>query len=471
MNPIKVLLVEGDDHDAARIIATARREGMEICWLRATDEEAFLSKMEEAPDAVVTDFGMPSLSAWRVLELLRGLGALTPVLVVTGAIADDLAAECIKRGAADFLLKDRLARLREALEGAIERSRALRRRREADRRILAAARRREVLNEMLLRSLSVDLSEASLRTVLEPLFEEGALPGLISVGVDIPGLAAFSMDRPVRSEEAGSEPPLQRVIALTEKGNVLGRIEFHFAKGSVAERESLEFLDDATYVLSGVIKRARAEKRLRRSLQEQEELLREIHHRVKNNLAAVQSLVDLDAARLGDGPGRTALEGLKTQVRSMALVHELLYSRGSLAGIDFEEYISELKLRVAESLGCPHEALVLVEDCFGFRVPLETALTLGIVFNELFTRAANRASARSRVELSVTAVPGPDGSWRMEYLERGGPSEGSVASASTTELELVKMLIPQYQGALAIEEGSLRLRLVLRGDSGARAGA
>lgn len=471
VTPLKIVLVEGDDHDADRIMGAAHREGMEISWFRAKDEESFLSLLGENPDAVVTDFGMAGLAAPRVLELLRERGADLPILVVTRSIADDLAAECIKLGAADYLLKDRLARLRDAIEEAVERSRALRQRRDAERRLLAAAVRREVLNDMLLRSLSIDITENELRSVIEPLFYEGALPGLVSIVADIPGLAAFKTSRnPAEAvgEAIREGPSQERVIAMAEDGSGAGRVSFRFAAGAAIERESLDFLDDVAYVLSGVAKRARAERSLRRDLVKQEGLLKEIHRRVRDNLAAVQSLIASDAARLEDGCGKTELERLGGEVRSMSLTHELLHSRGGSALIDFQDFVSELRIMASRSLGCPQDSLALVEDCSGFRVPLEDAITLGVIFNQLFMCAAREAASAGRIDLRIEARPSHGGTWRLEFLE-GQRGESDEEADRYRQLDLVRALLPQFGGELDLGGGRLRATLTVPGEGATEA--
>lgn len=478
MQRARILLVEDNDSDADLVMAALRREGMEADWLRADDEASFLSALSSSPAAIVTDFNLPSFSALRVLELVRERGSELPVLVVTGAIDDELAAECVKQGAADYLLKDRLARLRDALEGALERFRVERQKREAERRLLSAAASRAVLNDMLLNSLSVELSESSMRAVLMPLFVHNSPPRLEAVRLEAPDLSRLTVERPLALGSFGAEPPsaygaapraegqgVARSLELADSGGSGGRLTFVFAPGSKTDREGEQFLGEVARVVSGVLRRARAERGLRQSLAEQEELLREIHHRVKNNLAAVQSLVSLEASRLEDGPGKTALAGIEGQVRSMALVHEMLYSRGGFTGIDFEDYLRELGIRIADAGPCPREALALSADCGGLCVPLEAAVTLGILFNELFAHAAARAAQSGRIEVRVSARPVEDKRWLIEYRERGELPAGEDGPARLRAgLEFVEMFLPQYGGRIELEDGELRVELLILGE-------
>ena len=471
---MKILLVEDNDSDADLVMAALRKERLDVVWLRADDESSFVSALGGAPDAIVTDFNLPSFSALRVLEIVRERGSELPVLVVTGAMDDELAAECIKRGASDYLLKDRLARLRDALEGAVGRFLAERQKREAERHLLSAAASRSVLNDMLLNSLSVDLTESSISAVLKPLFVYNSPPHLDSVRLEAPDLTRLTLDRPdslahspmvsLGKDECSS---VERVFTLEDARGLDGRLTFIFDPDVEPDRDTEQFLGEVAYVVSGVLRRARAENGLRQSLAEQEELLREIHHRVQNNLTAVQSLVSIEASRLEDGPGKLALLGLEGQVRSIALVHEMLYSRGGFTGIDFEDYLRELKIRVADSLRCTHESLVLVSDCEGLSVPLEAAVTIGILFNELFAHAAFRSQHEGPIEIRVAASLSGAKNWRIEYKERA--LEATVPYVEKTEviaeLEFVAMFLPQYSGSIEYEDGELCVSIQVLGET------
>jgi Signal transduction histidine kinase len=470
MQKVRIILVEDDDSDADLVMAAAKRGGLDVDWIRADDEPSFIAALKNVPAAIITDFSLPSFSAMRVLAIVRERGADIPVLVVTGAIDDELAAECVRQGAADYLLKDRLARLRDALEGALERFRVERQKHDAERRLLSAAASRAVLNDMLLNSLSVDLSESSLRAVLKPLFIYNSPQQLEEVRLEVPDLASFSVRKPglilpfaeaFACDSGNQAPRPERAYDVDPGDGERGRMIFVFAPGALPDRETDQFLGEVAYIVAGVVRRARAERGLRQSLAEQDELLREVHHRVKNNLAAVQGLVSLEAARLDEGPGKSALADIEGQVRSMALVHEMLYSRGGFTGIGLEDYLRELKIRVADSLRCPHESLLLAVDCDGLCVPLEAAVTLGLLLNELFAHSAARVLASGPVEIRVLARPTPEGDrlWTLEYEETGSPGE-YVGSG----LGFVEMFLPQYRGSIEVSADRISVAMRVLGD-------
>src|SRR5262249_51789284 len=83
-------------------------------------ESDYLAELERSPDLILADYSLPRFNALRALELLRERGLDVPFIVVTGTIGEEQAVECIKRGAADYLLKDRVGRLGAAVRAAVE---------------------------------------------------------------------------------------------------------------------------------------------------------------------------------------------------------------------------------------------------------------------------------------------------------------------------------------------------------------
>lgn len=154
---LQVLVVEDSDEDAELMIGALRADGFEVGVNRAMDERSFMAGLDWGPDLILCDYSMPRFSAPRALELLRRSGRDTPLLIVTGSIGEEVAVECMKQGAADYLLKDRLGRLGSAATQALH-ARGLR---EENRR---SARARETmiqeLNHRVKNNLAVVLSLA-----------------------------------------------------------------------------------------------------------------------------------------------------------------------------------------------------------------------------------------------------------------------------------------------------------------------
>lgn len=129
---IKVLVVEDSPTDAELLIHELRRAGFEPEWVRVDTEAAMSERLSDGFDLVLSDFLMPQFDGFRALELIGEKGLETPFILVSGTIGEETAVEAMKRGASDYLLKDRLGRLGSAVAQALTRRRLRAERRESE---------------------------------------------------------------------------------------------------------------------------------------------------------------------------------------------------------------------------------------------------------------------------------------------------------------------------------------------------
>ena len=155
--PLRVLLLEDRQDDARLILHELRQAGFEPVGDRVETEPDFLAHLDPAPDLVLADYHLPQLDALRALRLVRERGLDVPVIVVTGALGDEAAVECLKQGACDYLLKDRLARLGQAVAQALEQKQA----RDARRRAEQALQRAHDELEQRVRERTAKLAAAN----------------------------------------------------------------------------------------------------------------------------------------------------------------------------------------------------------------------------------------------------------------------------------------------------------------------
>src|SRR5690242_16391169 len=118
--PLKVLFLEDQPTDAILLLHELRQFGYVVDWIRVDNEAAYTSNLSPAFDVILADFSLPQFNAIKALKLLRERKLDIPFIVVTGSLSEEAAAECIKQGADDYLLKDRLVRLGQAVAAAIE---------------------------------------------------------------------------------------------------------------------------------------------------------------------------------------------------------------------------------------------------------------------------------------------------------------------------------------------------------------
>lgn len=132
---IRLLILENEPQDADLMLLALKRAGFHCDWVLASNEAEFRAALSNSYDIILADYSLAQYTADQALDLLHESGMDVPLIVVTGSVGEETAAACMKRGAADYLLKDRLGRLGEAVRHAIE-ERQLHREREHTRREL-----------------------------------------------------------------------------------------------------------------------------------------------------------------------------------------------------------------------------------------------------------------------------------------------------------------------------------------------
>lgn len=209
------------------------------------------------------------------------------------------------------------------------------------------------------------------------------------------------------------------------------------------------------------------ERQLRESLEQKEILFKEVHHRVKNNLQVISSLMNLQSRRLTDPRARDILEDSHARVRAIALVHERLYRSPDLTSVDAQEYLESLAGALLRTHASTEVAIELKVDARGRRLEVDAAVPCGLVVNELVTNALKHAFVgreRGRLVVRLSA----EGSWHRLAVQDDGvgfPAGLDFERATTLGLRLVRSLAEQLGGQLTIqgEEGA---EVVLRWPAG-----
>ena len=210
---------------------------------------------------------------------------------------------------------------------------------------------------------------------------------------------------------------------------------------------------------AGELERLDVEESLRTSLAEKEVLLKEVHHRVKNNLAAIMGLLDLQGQSIVDEPARAAMAELSNRIRSMSLIHEQLYQSEDFSRIDFQDYLESLVNHLHLSYQRSGNIHVSVA-AKGVKMGLDNAVPCGLLITELVTNAFKYAfpaslpcSGAGRCEIAVSAEC--DGiTYTLTVADNGVglPAGLDWTNTKTMGLLLVKMLGEhQLQGRIEVD--------------------
>jgi len=198
----------------------------------------------------------------------------------------------------------------------------------------------------------------------------------------------------------------------------------------------------------------RSEEAIRSTLREKETLLKEIHHRVKNNLQVIASLLRLQSRYLKDKQSRAMFEESQNRVHAISLVHEKLYRAEDLARIDFCDYLITLTRGLAEGwkgTGVPVEVVV---EPTKVQLGVDTAIPCGLIVTELVTNALKHAFRHAASgSIRIRAIAEPEGWLELTVRDNGmGMPEGvDFRRSGSLGLELVSSLVRQLGANVEIE--------------------
>jgi len=219
--------------------------------------------------------------------------------------------------------------------------------------------------------------------------------------------------------------------------------------------------DEGTMVLSSIVDisdRKQREQIVQQTLKEKDILLGEIHHRVKNNLHVIHSLLDLQSARITDTSVQEMLRESQNRIRSMALIHQTLYESRDFAGVDFKTFLDTLIPTLISSYGIDPFRIALSIAAEDVKLPINLAIPCGLMVNELVSNALKHAFPGSRpgeIAVSAHVEARPDGLGEQVVLAIGDDGVGlaetvDLETAETLGLRLVLLLTDQLHGSLDI---------------------
>ncbi|MDZ7681087.1 MAG: histidine kinase dimerization/phosphoacceptor domain -containing protein [Fodinibius sp.] len=196
-----------------------------------------------------------------------------------------------------------------------------------------------------------------------------------------------------------------------------------------------------------ITERKQAEEKVRRSLKEKEVLLAEIHHRVKNNLAVITGLLELQAYNTESEEATKVLRISQMRVNSIALIHEKLYQNENLSEISFDQYLEELTEVIVSSLSSAQTDIDICIEADPIKLTVNQAIPCGLILNEMITNAHKHAF-KGRDEGQITIQLKQDArDITMQISDNGVgiPEDISLENPSSLGLKLIGTLAKQLK--------------------------
>ncbi|MBI2427257.1 MAG: PAS domain S-box protein [Ignavibacteriales bacterium] len=202
-----------------------------------------------------------------------------------------------------------------------------------------------------------------------------------------------------------------------------------------------------------VTDRVHAEDRIHRSLQEKEILLKEVHHRVKNNMQVVSSLLNLHSSSIKNTRVRSIFLESQNRVKSMALVHEILYQTKDLARVNMMHYTKKLIAVIQQSFAAQAKFVAIAPKIANINLDVDAAIPCGLIINELVTNALKHAFAAGKTGKISIVISQRNSSHVVLTVHddgKGLPKGFTAAEHASLGLTLVQALVEQLKGTLSV---------------------
>jgi PAS domain S-box-containing protein len=209
-------------------------------------------------------------------------------------------------------------------------------------------------------------------------------------------------------------------------------------------------------VFEEITARKHAEELIKKSLTEKEVLLKEVHHRVKNNLQVVNSMLNLQSNYIDDKKMKGIFMESQDRIRSMALVHEQLYQSKDLSSINVAYYLKSLKKNLFNTYKFATSLVQCNADIEEIKLNIDTAIPLGIIMNELCTNALKHAfqeGTRGELKVEFKHVGSDNCLLLVSDNGVGLPKDLDITNTESMGFLLIKSMIEQLNGSLQIEQG------------------
>ena len=459
--PINVLLIEDNPGDARLIeVMLSEVRGAQFDSECVDRLSTGLERLAAGGiDVVLLDLGLPDSSGLDTFIRLHAQSPEVPIIVLSGLDDEALAVDAVGRGAQDYLVKGQADSnlLGRAMHYAIERKKSEDALRESEEKY------RSLIDDVL------DTSDVGI-FIIDPEFKVVWINhstekyfGLIREDVIGKDKRQLIHNR-IKDIFEDPETFKQKVFATYDNNTYIETFECHVLPGEERKEYWLEHWSQP--IRSGLYKggriehytditeRKQAEDQQKASLKEKEVLLREIHHRVKNNLQVVSSLLNMQARAAKDKNTIDILSESRNRINTIALIHSQLYESENVSAINMKGFMDKLLLQMLQIHSVPDRKISPVVHVVECSLPISTAVPVGLITNELLTNAFKHAFV-NRKEGKIEVSLGASGNGKIDLTVSddgiGLPEGFEINTSKTLGLHVVKILAEdQLDGNLEV---------------------
>jgi two-component sensor histidine kinase len=244
------------------------------------------------------------------------------------------------------------------------------------------------------------------------------------------------------------------LIPLRSGDEVIGLLQLNDRRRGMFTLEKIKFFEEMSAGIGIAVARKRAAAAMENSLREKEALIKEIHHRVKNNMQVISSMLNLQATATNNEECRGILKGARTRIRAMSLVHEKLYQSQNLVNIDLGEYIQNLADHLFHAYQVKPDQIRLEMEFEKVPLDINSSVPCGLLLNELISNALKHAFPKYRKGvLKIGLRRGVENRVELRVADDGvGFPEGfDFRKADTLGLQIVNLLMGQLEATIELD--------------------
>lgn len=326
---LNILIAEDSPDDAELMLAALRRAGFDPQWQRVQTEAEFVAAIKNLPDIILSDYSMPQFSGLKAAELLQKSGLDIPFILVSGTVGEEAAVEAMKRGATDYLLKDRVVRLGNAVESALEQKRLRDERKQTIEELCWKTALLEAQLESSIDGILVVNSEGKKVLQNRRMNELWKFPSHIIEGNDDAAQVVFATNRTKNPRQFA-----EKVTYLYSHPDEVSHDEIELIDGTVLDRYSSPVRDKTghhhgrIWYFRDITEKRKLEAQYRQAQKMESigQLAGGIAHDFNNILAAIMGNVFLAKEEAADKPAATEFldEILQASKRASDLVGQIL---------------------------------------------------------------------------------------------------------------------------------------------------
>jgi PAS domain S-box-containing protein len=455
---MKILILEDYPADAELVILELREANLEFESRRVETKDEFIKILDSySPDIILADYKMPEWTAIDALKLLKEKDFQIPFILVTGNQTEEIAVESMKLGAVDYVIKNSLKRLPNAVMNALKNREFAKAKFEAEEAHRREYTFRKTIEETMLAGIAVvdvNLTQTYVNTEFckKVGWTKEELIGM---------LPPFKYWPPDKKEEL-----LNIIYSHQKKSGLSLRYETKYKKKN-GELFDVQILSSAmkdwkgnisgwVMVVHDITGQKLKEEQIKASLAEKEILLKEIHHRVKNNMQIVSSLLSLQAGYINDIKMQEVFNESRNRIKALALIHEYLYKSKKLTKINFKNYINDLVSNLFNTyrLDLRKYKFIIAFDDIDFDI--DTSINLGIIINELASNSIKHAFILERNSKNLISIKlkEENNNICITVSDNGIGINDKIdfKNSDSLGLQLVQTLVDQLEGTLEVKK-------------------